>query len=350
VVDRTPGGASWSCVGEQRRLHCEELAILRVLDERGRIDPSMGSDGESAHTVRDKVATARALESLPAIAAAACEGRLSDEQLRSVTKGADEFTDAEWARRAPNVVPLELARLARTQLKPSAEDSRARFAARELRMWRSGDDGMLNGRFRLPDEMGERFEATIQRLTERMRPAKGQPWDSFEHRAADALLALCDPAPGQDEDVAILGPRPNIQVAVGRSGTATIAGIPIADTLLEQLRANATIELVLVDDDAAPVVVGRRTPIISEKVRRAVLLRDGQCRISGCGRRQGLQVHHLQPRSLGGTDDISNLAAVCAAHHRLLIPHGLLALVGNPNLPDGLHLMVAADRGPPKVA
>jgi hypothetical protein len=48
----------------------------------------------------------------------------------------------------------------------------------------------------------------------------------------------------------------------------------------------------------------------------------------------------------GGSDDIANLAAVCPAHHRLLVPHGLLALEGNPNLPDGLDL-VTTTRAPP---
>jgi hypothetical protein len=37
-------------VTEVRRLQSEELAIVRVLDERGRIDVSMGLDGESART------------------------------------------------------------------------------------------------------------------------------------------------------------------------------------------------------------------------------------------------------------------------------------------------------------
>jgi hypothetical protein len=118
---------------------------------------------------------------------------------------------------------------------------------------------------------------------------------------------------------------------------------------LEQLRANASIEPVLVDDDGVPIAIGRRTPLLSTKLRRAVLLRDGKCRVPGCGRRKGLQAHHLLPRTWGGRDDISNLAAVCPAHHRLLIPYGLLALVGNPNLPDGLEL-VTASRAPPKVA
>ena len=60
-------------------------------------------------------------------------------------------------------------------------------------------------------------------------------------------------------------------------------------------------------------------------------------------------MHHLVPRSWEGADEIANLAAVCPAHHRLLVPNGLLALVGNPNLPDGLEL-VTASRGPPRVA
>ena len=45
---------------------------------------------------------------------------------------------------------------------------------------------------------------------------------------------------------------------------------------------------------------------------------------------------------MGGTDDISNLAAVCAGggtdHHAMLIPHGPWILTGNPNQPDGLRL------------
>ena len=68
-------------VAEVRRLQSEELAIVRVLDERGRIDVSVGLDGESARTVRAKIETARALESLPAVAAAAHDGNLSAEQL-----------------------------------------------------------------------------------------------------------------------------------------------------------------------------------------------------------------------------------------------------------------------------
>ena len=53
------------------------------------------------------------------------------------------------------------------------------------------------------------------------------------------------------------------------------------------------------------------------------------------------------PRSMGGTDNIANLAAACSGgatdHHQMLIPNGPWMLVGNPNLPDGLRLTIHRD-------
>ena len=131
--------------------------------------------------------------------------------------------------------------------------------------------------------------------------------------------------------------RPVVQLHVPPHGPAEIAGIPIADSLLEQLRANASIEPVLVDDDGTPVAIGKRFSALSPKIVRAVLLRDGHCRCTDtCDVTWGLQIHHLRPRSWGGTDDASNLIAIARGHHPRLIPHGPWALVGNPNLPDGI--------------
>ncbi len=330
-------------VRAKRRLEIEELDILRVLDERGRVDPTVGDQGESPRTTRDKLETARALESLPEIAAAAYEGDLSGEQLSAVTKLADEASDAEWARRAPKVAPVELARLARNAVKPSTEDSRQRYAARSLRMWWTPDKGMLHLHGQLPDVMGATFEATVQKLTEQMKPAKGQVWDSFEHRAADALHELCD-QPEVSDETPTLASRPVVQTLIPLSGAAEIAGVPIADSRLEQLRANASIEPVLVDDDGTPIAIGKRFRALSPKIVRAVLLRDQGCRI--CGRRHRLQIHHLRPRSWGGTDEISDLASVCTTCHPDLIPHGNYALVGNPNVPGDLRKVHVDDLTP----
>src|SRR3954453_23551483 len=114
---------------EQRRLQLEDLDVLRVLDERGKVDGSVGGERGTARTVREKVETARALESLPAVAAAAHAGTLSDEQLVAVVKVADGKSDAKWAVRAPNMTPADLGRMARTKSKPTVKHSRARHVA-----------------------------------------------------------------------------------------------------------------------------------------------------------------------------------------------------------------------------
>ncbi len=41
----------------------------------------------------------------------------------------------------------------------------------------------------------------------------------------------------------------------------------------------------------------------------------GKCAV--CGFSDVIQVHHLVPRSVGGTDDISNLIVLCPNHHAL---------------------------------
>jgi hypothetical protein len=182
--------------------------------------------------------------------------------------------------------------------------------------------------------MGAQFEKTIDDFMEAHRPARGEAWDIFEHRAADALVAVCESAACGDEPTPRFAARPVAQLHIPLSGPAEFAGVPIADSLLEQWRANVSVEPVVVDDDGVPLAFGRRCTFLSPKIMRAVLLRDHHCRI--CGSTRGLQVHHLRPRTWGGTDDIACLALVCSVCHRPLIPHGPWALVGNPNQPDGL--------------
>jgi hypothetical protein len=337
-------------VREQRQLRVRELVITRILDERGRVDDTMASrDGVSRRTLRETVETARALESLPAVAAVAYAGDLSTEQLGSVVRLADESSDAEWAARAPNTPPADLARMARAQVKPSVEDSQRRYEARSLRMWWTPDKAMLHLHGQFPDVMGAKLEATINRLAERSKPPKGQRWDSFEHRAADSLVGMSDAVEVAEKvETPTLASKPVLMVEVPQDGPAEIAGIPLADAVVEQLRANAAIEPLLVDDHGVPIAVGTRTSGMSPKIIRAVLLRDGHCRCGNCEVRYGLHVHHLRPRSWGGSDDPSNLATVCvpAGHHQMLVPHGSWALVGNPNRADGLSLVHLDDLTP----
>ncbi len=338
-------GRRTALVSEQRRLHVEELAVTAVLDDRGAFDDAIAAvDGVSARRVRETAELAHALETLPRVAAAAHAGALSGEQLRPVVQLADQETDAEWARRAASCAPADLSRLARNASKPTPEDAHARRAARALHLWWRRDAGMLSLRAELPDLDGALVESVLNRMIDRMRPVGGEPWASRAHRGADALVELCRNHADTD---AVTGPRPHLVVQVPVDGPAEIVGIPLPDTMVEALRARATVEPVLVDARGTTIAAGRARPALSPKVTRAVLLRDGHCRWPGCTRRTGLQVHHLWPRSWGGTDELENLAATCVGgstdHHPRLAPHGPSLLVGDPNQPDGLRLVHRAD-------
>ena len=59
--------------------------------------------------------------------------------------------------------------------------------------------------------------------------------------------------------------------------------------------------------------------------RRAVLRRDGGCcRVNGCRNATFVDVHHLRPRSEGGSDDVENLVTLCVAHHHAIHDRRLL--------------------------
>jgi hypothetical protein len=200
----------------QRQARAEELAIVAILDEREAFDAcAEAASGVSARAAREMLDTARALDGLPAIAAAAAEGKLSEEQLAAVAELADESTDAQWAERAPSCSPTELQRLVRRQRTPTAEESLARHRTRSLRMSWNADKTVLRINGELPDLLGAKVEATIDHLVDRIRPAKGEPWEPRDRRAADSLGALCDRHAGIADD-----PTPTLgSVTASRSTT-----------------------------------------------------------------------------------------------------------------------------------
>lgn len=329
-------------IREQRGLRVRELALTRVLDERGGVDDSQAErDGTRLRDLHRKRTTARNLERQPNLADAAAQGRLSDEQLDACSDlaGDDPDADERWAKEGPGWSPDDLADERRKHRKPTPEDGAARRKARELRFWWRHDHGMLDGRFSLPDIDGALFEQVFNHLIEQMRPAKGERWETRERRGADALVDVVRAFADRKTDEATSAPPVRLVVLVPRDGPATVAGIPLPDAMVEALRARARVEPVLVDDDGEPIAVGRIESILSEKTKRVVRQRDGKCRWPGCEHRLGLQVHHLWPASWGGSDQISNLASVCAPHHAQLAPQGALLLLGNPNNPAGLSLI-----------
>ena len=327
---------------EARRHEGQALAALRVLDERDALAKDQAArDGVTETNWKRQRTVARKLEQLSHLGSAALDGALSSEQLAPAAELADEDSDAEITETAKHTSPLDLQKMARAErAKPRREDSQARRNRRSLRKWQSGD-GYLCGRFELPMEHGGAIvEGFFDLVAERMKPATGEAWEPLERRQADILLALCQMEAGAEDaaESATVGARVDIHVDITLDGEATMCGVPLPDEWVEAARANARIHLRVVDGAGNVIAEDRARTFVSQKRRRAIVRRDGRCRWPGCNRRLRLQVHHLHPSSWGGADDTSNLAAVCAYHHGLLVPHGDYVLDGNPNQPDGLVL------------
>jgi len=71
------------------------------------------------------------------------------------------------------------------------------------------------------------------------------------------------------------------------------------------------------------------------KTNHAVFERDGwRCVFPGCTAQRNLQVHHIVFRSAGGSNELSNLATLCAFHHQRGVHGGTVAVRGHA--PDRL--------------
>jgi hypothetical protein len=123
--------------------------------------------------------------------------------------------------------------------------------------------------------------------------------------------------------------RAHVLVHVPLHGPAEVQGVPIATERLEQLLANASLEINLVDDRGDVVGMVPTTTLIPTRVMRAVRTHDVHCRWPGCTSTVGL--------------DINNLVTVCAPHHRKLVPHGTWALAGSPRQVGELDLVPAEE-------
>jgi len=101
-----------------------------------------------------------------------------------------------------------------------------------------------------------------------------------------------------------------------------------------------------------PLDVGKVTHTVPPCQRRAVTGRDRRCAVAGCGARaSACQVHHIKPRSEGGTTSLTNLVLLCTFHHLIAIHRWgwTIALNGDGTTtftsPDGKRVL--RSHGPP---
>lgn len=92
--------------------------------------------------------------------------------------------------------------------------------------------------------------------------------------------------------------------------------ILISGTRAQQLSCDATVQRVVVSPAGKPLDIGRRTRVIPEQIRAALVIRDGGCVFPFCDRPAGwTEGHHVQHWSQGGPTSLDNLVLLCSKHH-----------------------------------
>jgi len=314
----------------------------------------------SLSAAREKVRTAHALRSLPAIAAAFEQGRLSYSKVRALTRVAhthDEDLLVAYALGTTAENVEERCRQIRNVAPESAHHARRAWRSRSLTMWRDERRGLLRLTVEVPIEDGELIaraldcavaagEVTTDVDPDAVAETKGTAWCAQQ---ADALVAVVKSYldDGHGGEGASTADRYQVVVhadAKSLSGGAGCADLPI-DTV-KRLLCDCSLVTVVEDANGNPLDVGRRQRTVSTPLRRALHARDRGCTFPGCHRKRYLDGHHLKHWINGGETKPDNMTLLCDYHHRALHEGGF-SIVKEAN--ETLRFITADGRTIPRV-
>ena len=323
--------------------------------------------GIGAVAAREKVRTARALESLPKISAAFGEGRLSYSKVRALTRVATVETEETLLHIALNGTAAHVERTVRGFRRGQRDlerDEAEVMHERRYLDWRQESDGSVRIEARLTPEVGEllrkALEAADAQLDERdadaesidvaapagvsaetsgTRPALPPCWDaapenvsaetpprSASQRRADALEHIVQrflagggsrSTAGAHEVVVHIAHDALCDVPES-SGAEFDNGRPLAVETARRLGCDGALVGVVEGAKGEPLAVGRRTRAVPPAIRRALRVRDGGCRFPGCDRSRYVHAHHIKHWADGGETALGNLVTLCSFHHRLV--------------------------------
>ncbi|BAN04467.1 HNH endonuclease signature motif containing protein [Ilumatobacter coccineus] len=211
-----------------------------------------------------------------------------------------------------------------------ADTEHARSTMPKDRCWVGvGDDGRWRLHLETSPDVGMVIDAALREARDRAFRSTGSMVSDAEALAdvANRSLDAIDDASRRD--------RFRINLHVRTDGvTADELGATLPDVMARHISCDGLVSPVFTEH-GVPVSVGRSHRIVPDRTRRIVLLRDGGCRVPGCGATQHLEVHHVVHWADGGRTDTWNLVALCGHHHRMH-HHGKLDVTGNADIAGGL--------------
>jgi hypothetical protein len=293
----------------------------------------------SAREAARLVANGRALERLPAVAAAFAAGRVTAEQVavlapvaavevqaEAVGQGVDlaavdaalaEVAATQVHARLGRVVQHFLARLDPDGTEPDPTEGRSLTLSRH-------PDGSLSIRGELDAVGGEKLQAALESLVQAARPAGDLR--TRAQQLADGIVQLADNALASGQLPILRTVKPHVIVridladlvdpATGPATAETGFGAIISAARARWLACDGHVSRVVFGPDGAPTDLGRTHRVVPPHLRRAVEVRDRHCVFAGCqAPSYWCDVHHLLHWIDGGETNLENSALLCERHH-----------------------------------
>jgi Domain of unknown function (DUF222)/HNH endonuclease len=301
--------------------------------------------GLAHRTAVEHVRVARALAGFPELAAAMGAGRLSYSQVRAISRLAhdgehrlvEDLIEAAGHGTAGHLETL-VRGLRTVEDTNSDEQQRQEYVSHS---WSSEAQWRIHAR--LDPEHG----AIVQSAVETIARAEGISQAAALVRMAEIALATV-----ADTEKPIRGLRGDERAAVvihltaadlpadtcadgapphtsqPRSAERTTDGPPrpyahivggpgLPDSVVQRLTCAGRIRTALQNQDGTVLDLGRSHRVVSERLYRALLLRDdGCCTYPGCANTRDLEAHHVRHWLYGGPTNLANLVLLCAGHHR----------------------------------
>ena len=286
------------------------------------------------------VRTGRALEHLPAVAAAFADGRLTADQVaviapvtreqhraaaaaQGVDLAAVDATLAEVAATRPpaelaQVVHHYLARLDPDGTEPDPTERRSLSFARHA-------DGWVTGRFELDPVGGEKVQVWLESYVQADRPTGDTR--TRAQQLGDALVQGADVALASGTLPMLRTVKPHVAVMIDIDDLMDPASCPGAATTglgarisagrARWLACDSNVSRVIMGPDGRILDHGRDKRIVPPALRRSVEVQDRHCIFAAClAPTHWCDVHHvLEWHRDDGETSLENSALLCERHH-----------------------------------
>ena len=293
----------------------------------------------SAREAGRLVGNGRALEQLPAVAAAFAAGAVTAEQVTVIAPVAAVQVQAEAVGQGVDLAEVDatLAEVAATQVhaalgtvvqhflarldpdgpEPDPTEQRAVSIARH-------DDGSVSGRFELDAVGGEKFCTGLESMLQADRP-RGD-LRTRAQQLGDALVQWADNTLASGRLPILRTVKPHVFVridladlvdpSIGPATADTWFGAQISAARARWLACDGSVSRIVFGPDGHTLDLGRTQRLVPPHLRRATELRDRHCVFTGCDAPSyWCDVHHLVHWIDGGETNLENSALLCERHH-----------------------------------